>query len=127
MRQNHSDEEIKEFIDSKKVLTKGELTNFCYPNRKYKHTASNDFINRWWAYVLKNKKWTELKKHQSERMNRQANYEKFKKIYLKDPRLKIGAGKHITHRLLTEIYGFTVHINTVQTYLRKIKNEKIPN
>ncbi len=116
-----SDEETKEFIDSKEVITRTELSMFMYG---YKKPSAECRIVKWWDYVLQTKDWDKLKKYRTAKINHTDipcdRYNKIKQIYLTDPRLK-NTGKRTTRRILRDVYKICLSDTTVSRYLKKIR------
>ncbi len=109
-----SDEEIKDFIDSRKALTKRELSVFIYGQK-----SGNPRVDKFWGYVLETKNWKDLKEYQRKK-NRLDIFENFKKIYKKDKRLQENGIKNIT-KLLKEIYNIKLSYSTLSKYLNILR------
>ena len=123
-----TDEEIKEFIDNRDVLTKSDIARFMYGNKE-----STSRVNRWWDYVLETKDWGKLKKLREDKIYNNCGqlnkerYIEFKKIYKKDKRLHT-MGKISIQRLLNNGYDFHIPLSTIQRYLCYIRQKKnLPN
>ena len=119
-----SDKDVKDFIDSRKVLTKVELFKFIYPKSKLNwHGGCR--LERWWDYVLKTKKWKELREYRDNKISIGSSrgiYEPFMNIYNSDPRAK-GAGKR-TMLKLCHLHGLNISLSTIQRYLREIRQDR---
>jgi hypothetical protein len=112
------DNEIKQWIDEREVLTKNELSRYMFNCR----THGNQRLRSWWNYVLETKDWAKLKEY-NELKNRKGQPERFKKfveIYNNDSRFA-KLGKRYTMRLLLELYDFKLSLATAGRYLREIR------
>ena len=114
-----SDGEIKQWIDSKAVLTYNELSRFIYG---YKGGTPN-IVNKYWGYVLQTKKWDKIKEYQTSKINNgQLNvnrFEKIKEIMKTDKRIR-EAGCKTGSKLLKTLYDITIAPYQFNQYKRKI-------
>lgn len=115
-----SEKEIKEFIDSKEVITQRELNKFIYG---YTGGDRNSKFRHWWDYVLKTKDWKKLKEYRDKKITSLNNgkFETFKKLYDKDERLRMYGTKR-QKKLLLNIYGLDYGRTTLAAYNKKLKN-----
>lgn len=103
-----SELEIKEFIDSREVLSKNELGRFIYG---YKN--SHELTLKWWLYVLHNKNLVKLKKYQKEKETHNSQKERILGLISKDKRLReCGTRKMI--KILNEIYNIKTNRRSIQ-------------
>lgn len=124
-----TDDSIKEFIDSKEVLTMRELVGFMYPeNTKYnwKRSYSNPRIAKYWNYVLETKNWAKIKNHinykiKNGNFNRK-NFNKYKEIYDMDERIRT-CGTRRAQRLLMNIYKFHLARSVISNYNKRIHDD----
>ncbi len=115
-----SEKEIKDWIDSKKVLTKVELTGFLYGEDK-KRTYTNTTVTiRYWGYVLRTKNMKKLREYRDERI-KEGNHRKdcnfLRDIIKKDERFRCGSRKAV--KLMKDVYGIKIRRSVVTNYLRE--------
>ena len=115
-----SEAEIKEFIDSRKVLSKIELSRFIYG---YKN--ANKKTERWWLYVLQTKNLEKLYKEKQKRINTSSLHkdkERILVLFETDERLK-NAGARNRVKYLKQFYNISVERSTLQKWSKQ--NAKI--
>lgn len=123
-----TDKEIKEFIDSREVLTQNELSHFMYghscPVITYAKNGKEyqNKIMGWWGYVLKTKDWGKLRKYKKSHtigFGRYSHFHKDKKIIEKIVKKYFG-NKRLTlsdvRELLKEKYNIAVSAHTLDNY-----------
>lgn len=117
-----TDEEIKQWIDEREVLTKIELSKFIYGVNGRNYVTKNK-TNRWWNYALKTKQWDKLREHRDYKMNNPRTDLRYKQVHdlmQKDIRFK-DVGKRRAQSLIKSIYKLDIPLATVGRYLRKIR------
>ena len=119
-----TDTEIKEFIDSREVLSKNDLCEFVYGIRR--GYTSHERIYKWWEYVLRTKEWSKLRCYKEHKINNGnfgvENFNKYKEIYDKDLRIR-EAGSRKAQKILENVYSFHLARNIIINYKRKVQNE----
>jgi hypothetical protein len=119
---NVTPEEIKEFIDSKEVLTQRELSTFMYG---YNNGTGRNRFYEWWDYVLNTKDWTKLRAYREQRIttaSQKKYFDQFLSIYNKDPRFKT-AGKKKAFKLC-KLHQLTISPSTVRRYLNESRKRR---
>jgi len=121
-----SDDEIKEWIDSREVVTQTELWKFIYGYSKGDYTP---IFTKWWLYVIEYKDLSKLKNYANQKIkDGRFNHELFNKVksvYDSDARLR-DLGYRLGARLLKNVYGIEIAKTTYHSYKRKIeKNELV--
>lgn len=119
-----SDNEIKEWIDSREVMTMRELAAFLYG--KGNRSTGNPRFLLWWGYVLQTKNLTDLKLHRERKIITQGGWgmvspervQRAREIILSDPRL-LASGYKRGLRILENVYGIKMSITTY----KKIKRQ----
>jgi len=122
-----NDKEIKEFIDSKEVLTIKELSVFVYPNwgeNALKKSMSQKYrVKEWWSYVLKTKDWGKLqeyKKHKIYDWNLdKERYKKFTELYKRDERIRVWGSRKLKDFLLGR-YNIVISRSSIQQYKKRL-------
>jgi hypothetical protein len=121
-----TDQEIKEFIDSSKALTMGELVEFIYGE---KDSDTSRYRNRkktqnWWGYVLQTKNWGNLRDYREKKIhevNRKVErFNKFSEIYQSDKRCQM-YGKRRIRTLLNKVYNLDIPLPTLNRYIKELK------
>lgn len=113
-----TDEEIREFIDSREALTQQELAAFMWRLKRIKNSPK--FVKHW-NYVLETKDWERLKSYREEKItcNRtKEHYLEFLDIVRKDSRCR---GKRTTHKIC-KLHGLNLSLSTIQRYLREFRS-----
>lgn len=113
-----TDEEIKEYIDSREVLSKVELSRFVYG---YKSIATA-LIEKWWIYTLQTKNLKKLHDEKQKRINHDANKQKILQLLKTDLRL-MNAGTRKQAEYLQKFYNIKVNRNSLQRWRKN--NAKI--
>ena len=111
-----SEAEIKEFIDSRKVLSKIELGKFIYG---YKNTHQK--TDEWWLYVLQTKNLEKLYKEKQKRINTSCIHKDKKRILelLKtDERLK-NSGTRNQVKYLQQFYNISTNRVTLTRWRKE--------
>ena len=115
-----TDQEIKEFIDSKEVLSKNDLGRFVYGHK----ASSNSVINRHWLYVIQTKDLIKLKKYAYDKEQHKDRLdpilERIAGIYRTDPRFNSIGGKS-AYKLFKRLYGVDCTERTFQKYHKQVK------
>lgn len=122
-----TDKEIKEWIDSKDVLTRRELTMFMQPGRKTRGNETNVRFCKWWDYVLKTKDWNKLKEYAADKVKSNLNkerFEEFVKLYKSDIRIR-EYGKVRGSKYLKKKYNLELHPTTLKRYKEYVQQETI--
>lgn len=118
-----TDKEIRDFIDSKEVLTQRELNEFIYGY--WKTVIPGTTIYKYWQYVLQTKDWKKLRNYRENKINftnfKMENFNKYKEIYEKDSRIR-ERGSRYAQRILEQVYKFHLARNIIISYKRKIEN-----
>lgn len=119
-----TDPEIKQWIDSREVVTKSELSQFIYGY----NSTNTQKVNRYWLYVLDTKDLAKLKKYayDKETHNDRLNpiLERIAGIYRTDPRFNSLGGK-ASYKLFNRLYGVDCNERTFQKYHKKVKYELV--
>lgn len=119
-----SDAEIKEFIDSREVLTKCELVKFVYGENRYEKLKVK-FINNAWNYALQTKNWQKMKEYQEFKIkfgNKSVYFPKLLDLSKTDKRL-FEFGKRKLVKFLNEHYGMIISLATAQRFLQQIRGK----
>jgi len=115
------DKEIKEWIDSKKVLTKIELAMFIYGDKKRARKATtNPIICKYWDYVLSTKKMKELRLYKELKINnghRREDADKIRSIIKKDKRFDCGTKRG--KKLMLDLYGIAISRHCIGNYIKE--------
>lgn len=114
-----TDQEIKDFIDNREVLTRGEIAEFIY-GRKNKHSTSSPRINKYWLYVLQTKNMLKLREYAERKIrigNHRGDAERIRTIIAEDERFNCGSRK--AFKLMKDIYNIHISRNIVRNYLRE--------
>jgi len=121
-----TDEEIKNFIDSREVLTIQELCKVIFPNHKAKGGKYKGSMIRWWEYVLRTKDWKLLREYQEKKINEgnfnHKNFNKYKDIHEKDTRVR-ESGTRRTQAILREVYDLKLARSVISSYKRKLNGQ----
>ena len=121
-----TDEEIKNFIDSRDVLTVQELYRFVFPDQKTKYGKIEGKLVRWWEYVLKTKDWKLLREYREKKINEgnfnHKNFNKYKDIHEKDTRVR-ESGTRRTQAILREVYDLKLARSVISSYKRKLNGQ----
>jgi len=116
-----TDNEIKEWIDSREVVTQTELIKFMYG---YYTGVRKQKFTEWWAYIIETKDLVKLRQYSTDKQlrgNRNMElFNKVKSVYTEDPRLQ-QSGCKSGIKLLKTIYGIEVALTTYKAYLKQIK------
>jgi hypothetical protein len=114
-----SDTEIKEWIDSREVLTQNELCEFFGIQRQAYRKAYKP-LYRWWNYVLKTKNLTKLRLHISNK-RRATQPRPDKKIILSIILKYAGAvSRWGMPNLIREKYGIRVSSSCIYRYAKEL-------
>lgn len=119
-----SESEIKEFIDSREVLTKYELVQFIYGERNRGELKAN-ITRKFWEYTLATKDWKSLKKYQQLRIRiggRPDFISKLTKISKSDKRL-LEFGRYKLTQLLKDQYNITISRATAGKFIKQIRGK----
>jgi hypothetical protein len=119
-----SDLEIKEFIDSREVLTKRELTEFIYGELK-DYRLNSKFINNAWDYALQTKNWQKMKEYQKTRIkygNKLTHIPELLELSKTDKRL-LEFGKRKLVKFLNEHYGIIISLAAAGRFLQQIRGK----
>lgn len=108
-----SEAEIKDYIDSRKVLSKIELSKFIYgyKNAHYK-------TEKWWLYVLHTKNLVKLYKEKQKRIYTSCIHkdkERILELLRTDERLK-NAGDRNRVKYLKQFYNIEISRPTLQRW-----------
>ena len=113
-----TDEEIKEWIDSREALTKNELYEFKRGHKRY-GGRDNVWLKKWWDYVLKTKDWEKLREyreHKIENWNVNTDkYKRFHEIIEEDKRLLVFGSRYLK-KWLKKHYNLELARSTIQRY-----------
>lgn len=117
-----SEQEIKDFIDSKEALTFNELQRFVKGGIT---GTSSKLERRMWGYVLATKDCKTLREYKlkGRTHNIELSFDEFNKIYNKDERFQ-KYGRCRIRKLLIEQYKKTVSSTTITIYLQRIRGRK---
>lgn len=113
-----SEAEIKEFIDSREVLSKIELSKYIYG---YKKNCTR-LVEKWWLYTLHTKDLENLYNEKQKRIN-QANTRPDKQMIIDllktDERLK-NSGTRKQAEYLKKFYGISTSRCTLKRWRKEI-------
>lgn len=116
-----TDQEIIDFIDSREVLTRNELSKFIYG---YKNTSLTK-VKRFWLYAIETKDLAKLKQHAYDKETHKDRtdliLERVKSIYTTDSRFNNIGGKS-AYKLFKKLYGIDCNMRTFQRYHAKVQN-----
>ncbi len=117
-----SEEEIKDFIDSKEALTFTELQKFI---RGYNSGKIMRLENKMWDYVLATKDCKILRNYKIKRLtnNAELSFDEFNQIYNKDERFRKYGRKRIK-KLLEEQYQKNIGGTLITIYLQRARGRK---
>jgi hypothetical protein len=119
-----SDLEIKEFIDSREVLTKCELVKFVYGENRYDKLKVK-FINNAWNYALQTKNWQKMKEYQKTKIkygHKSTHIPELLKLSKIDKRL-LEFGKRKLVKFLNEHYGIIISLSAAGRFLQQIRGK----
>lgn len=114
-----TDQEIKDFIDSREVLTRREITEFIY-GQKNKRDTTHTKVQKYWLYVLQTKDMVKLREYAEEKIrtgNQRDDAERIRTIIAEDERFNCGSRK--ASKLMNDIYNIHISRNIVNNYLRE--------
>jgi hypothetical protein len=119
-----SDLEIKEFIDSREVLTKYELSMFIF-GVKDCNNLDDKKVLEFWHYTLETKNWKTLKDYQKSKIHIGRPPLALTKLYelLKTDKRLAGYGKRKLAKYVNDMYGFKVSPSTTQKFLQQIRGK----
>lgn len=115
-----TDEEIKDFIDSREVLTRIELVEFIYGQKNKRHKTAFPKVQKYWLYVLQTKDMVKLRKYAEEKIrigNHRKDAERIRTIIAEDERFNCGSKK--ASKLMNDIYNIRISRSIVNNYLKE--------
>jgi len=119
--------EIKDFIDSRKVLTTIELSKFILGYKSLNYAI----VKTWWFYVLQTKDLEELQKYKAQKIREAHKYREYDshpqkktvlKLMKKDIRLKNAGTRKMSEYLLR---FYNIKISRIALKRWRKENEKI--
>lgn len=117
-----SEQEIKDWIDSREVLTRRDLARFMYESKLRPGTKSRPKFYRMWDYVLETKDWNKLKEYltskhsEGGKKNRdQDKFNAYKKAYNSDIRIRT-YGKRLSQKILKLHHNLELGTSTINRY-----------
>lgn len=111
-----SEAEIKEFIDSREVLSKIELSKFIYGTKQ----TTTDRTNKWWIYTLQTKDLEKLYNEKQKRITHpDPNKEKILNLIATDERLR-NSGTRNQVKYLRQFYDIKINRNTLMKWRKEI-------
>ena len=116
-----TDTEIKQYIDSRDVLTQKELSKFIFGY----WSSGSKRLKEYWLYVIETKDLMKLKKYAYDKEQHKDRLdpilERIAGIYRTDPRFNSLGGK-ASYKLFKRLYGVDCAERTFQNYHKKVKS-----